>query len=121
VLLDPRRDRFFDASAFDTLFASAYRVSATSDRRGIRLEGEPLPSHGSSEMPPEGTPLGAIQVPGDGQPIVLGPDRPVTGGYARIGTIIAADWPLVAQAPPGRTVRFTAVSLPEAIEARSSI
>jgi allophanate hydrolase subunit 2 len=81
------------------------------------LEGAPLAPLGSSEIPPEGTPLGAIQIPAGGQPIVLGPDRPVTGGYARIGTIIAADWPLVAQALPGRTIRFAAASLPEALEA----
>ncbi len=121
VLLDPRRERFFDAGAVGMFLETPYRVSATSDRRGIRLEGAPLASPGSSEMPPEGTPLGAIQVPADGQPIVLGPDRPITGGYARIGAIIEADWPLVAQAPPGRTVRFSSVSMQEALEARSSI
>ena len=54
-------------------------------------------------------------MPPDGQPILLGPDRPVTGGYARIGTIVAMDWPAAAQALPGRFVRFRAVTLEEAL------
>ena len=121
VVLDPRRDRFFDARAVDDFLSTAFRVSSTSDRRGVRLEGRAAAGGGSFEMPPEGTALGTIQVPPDGQPILLGPDRPVTGGYARLGTVIAADWARIAQAPPGRTVRFEAATLPEALEARSSI
>ncbi|HEY6051202.1 MAG TPA: urea amidolyase, partial [Thermoanaerobaculia bacterium] len=90
-----------------------------SDRRGVRLEGLALEaSSGGAEIPPEGTALGAIQVPPDGQPIVLGPDRPITGGYAKIGTVISSDFPLVAQARPGSALRFCAVSLDEALEAR---
>jgi antagonist of KipI len=101
------------------LLESAYRVSAASDRRGVRLEGTALEaSGGGSEISPEGTALGAIQVPADGQPIILGPDRPVTGGYAKIATVIAADFPLVAQARPGSTIRFRSVSLDEALDAR---
>jgi biotin-dependent carboxylase-like uncharacterized protein len=121
VVLDPRRDRFFEARAVDGFLSAAFRVSSTSDRRGIRLEGPAVGGGGSFEVPPEGTALGTIQIPPDGQPILLGPDRPVTGGYARLGTVIAADWARVAQAPPGRTVRFAPATLPEAIEARSSI
>jgi antagonist of KipI len=67
-----------------------------------------------SDIPPEGTALGAIQVPASGLPIVLGPDRPVTGGYAKIGTVSARDWPLLAQAAPGTAVRFRATTLAEA-------
>lgn len=121
VVLDPRRDRFFEARAVEDFLSAAFRVSSTSDRRGVRLEGRAVAGAGSSEMPPEGTSLGTIQVPPDGQPILLGPDRPVTGGYARLGTVIAADWARIAQAPPGRTVRFAAATLSEALEARSSI
>ena len=50
--------------------------------------------------------LGAIQVPGDGQPIILGPDRPVTGGYAKIATVLEADFSRVARALPGAVLRF---------------
>jgi allophanate hydrolase subunit 2 len=57
-------------------------------------------------------------VPGDGLPIVLGPDRPVTGGYPKIATVISADLPLLAQARPGTSIRFRPVGLPEALAAR---
>jgi antagonist of KipI len=96
----------FPTGASDVLFSSAWTISAESDRRGIRLDGPSLPLLRPPDIPPEGTALGAIQVPANGQPIVLGPDRPVTGGYAKIGTIVARDWPLLAQAAPGSTIRF---------------
>jgi KipI family sensor histidine kinase inhibitor len=118
VVLDPRRGRYFEPAAVERFLDTAFRVSSTSDRRGTRLEGDPVAASGGSEMPPEGTALGTIQVPAGGQPILLGPDRPITGGYARLGTVIAADWPRVAQASPGRAVRFTAVTLGEALAAR---
>ena len=105
VLPDPREPVFFEPAALETLLASEYRVSSTSDRRGVRLEGPPLACR-TPGIPPEGTALGTIQVPRDGLPIVLGPDRPVTGGYAKLGTLLAADWPRLAQAEPGRRVRF---------------
>jgi allophanate hydrolase subunit 2 len=57
-------------------------------------------------------------VPGDGLPIVLGPDRPVTGGYPKIATVISADLPLLAQARPGARIRFLQVDLAEALRAR---
>ena len=110
----------FSPRGVSLLLESLFRVSAASDRRGVRLEGPALePSSGGSEILPEGTALGAIQVPPDGRPIVLGPDRPITGGYAKIGTVVSADFPLVAQARPGSTLRFRSVSLAEALEARA--
>jgi antagonist of KipI len=95
----------FFASPED-LFDREYRVSPSSDRRGLRLQGPALALARRSDIPPEGTALGAVQVPGDGLPIVLGPDRPVTGGYAKIATVVPADFPLLAQARPGTAVRF---------------
>jgi allophanate hydrolase subunit 2 len=83
-----------------------YRVSPSSDRRGLRLVGPALALARRSDIPPEGTAPGAVQVPGDGLPIVLGPDRPVTGGYAKIATVVPDDFPLLAQARPGTAVRF---------------
>ena len=118
IVLGSQSERF-SPRGVSLLLESAYRVSAASDRRGTRLEGPALePSSGGSEISPEGTALGAIQVPPDGQPIVLGPDRPITGGYAKIGTVISADFPLVAQARPGSTLRFRSVPLAEALAAR---
>ncbi|MEP6802518.1 MAG: urea amidolyase family protein [Acidobacteriota bacterium] len=117
IVLGPQED-WFAREGVAALLNSPFRVSPTSDRRGIRLEGPSLAFRGASEIPPEGTALGAIQVPGDGQPIVLGPDRPVTGGYPKIATVISADFRLVAQARPGAFVRFRAVSASEAVAAR---
>jgi len=105
VLPGPQRDRF-ERDGLATFLRSAWRVSASSDRRGIRLEGPAVENSGSPEIPPEGTVLGAIQVPGDGQPIILGPDRPVTGGYAKIATVLEADFSRVARALPGAVLRF---------------
>ena len=119
IVLGPQENRFAP-EGIATLLESEFRVSSTSDRRGIRLEGPKLAFAlaATAEIPPEGTALGAIQVPPDGQPIVLGPDRPVTGGYAKAATVIAADFGRVAQARPGSGLRFRAVSLAEAVEAR---
>jgi KipI family sensor histidine kinase inhibitor len=97
---------FFPAGAMDVFFSATYRVSPDSDRRGIRLDGPQLELTRPPDIPPEGTALGSIQVPANGLPIVLGPDRPVTGGYAKIATVVASDWPLLAQALPGTAIRF---------------
>ena len=107
VLAGPQPS-FFPARALEVFFSGIYRVSSDSDRRGIRLDGPRLELDRAPDIPPEGTALGSIQVPANGLPIVLGPDRPVTGGYAKIATVVASDWPLLAQALPGTTVRFRA-------------
>lgn len=90
----------------EDFFDREYRVSARSDRRGLRLQGPALALLRPADIPPEGTAPGAVQVPGDGMPIVLGPDRPVTGGYAKIATVVPADFPLLAQARPGTAIHF---------------
>jgi KipI family sensor histidine kinase inhibitor len=99
----PQWDFFASPEDF---FDSYYRVTPNSDRRGLRLQGPALALARRSDIPPEGTAPGAVQVPGDGMPIVLGPDRPVTGGYAKIATVLPMDFPLLAQARPGTAVRF---------------
>jgi allophanate hydrolase subunit 2 len=116
VLPGPQQEGF-EAEGLATFLAGVYRVSNASDRRGIRLEGPEIANRWSADIPPEGTALGGIQVPRDGQPIILGPDRPVTGGYAKIATVIAADFPRVARALPGAALRFEQVTLAEALAA----
>lgn len=120
IVLGSQAERF-SPRGVSLILESSYRVSSASDRRGVRLEGPPIEadaSLGGAEIPSEGTALGAIQVPAGGQPIVLGPDRPITGGYAKIGTVISDDFPILAQARPGSGVRFRAVGLAEAVQAR---
>jgi KipI family sensor histidine kinase inhibitor len=117
VVVGPQQDRFSSEGA-RTFFSSGYRVASQSDRRGIRLEGPPIELEGSADISPEGTAPGAIQVPANGLPIILGPDRPVTGGYAKIATVIGADLPMLAQARPGTTLRFQEVSIADSLVAR---
>ncbi len=117
VAVGPHSDHFEPASA-DRLLAATWRVSPVSDRRGLRLEGERLEHGRPAEVPPQGTVPGTIQVPGDGQPIVLGPDGPVTGGYPQIATVIEADLPHLGQAAPGDRLRFRIATREDAEAAR---
>ncbi len=105
VVLGPQAD-WFAKSEIDRFLGCDWRVSALSDRRGLRLEGPALSHVRAPEIPPEGTLFGSIQVPGAGSPIVLGPDGPVTGGYPKIATVIGPDLPLLGQAAPGALLRF---------------
>ena len=88
--------------------------SSAADRTGARLEGRTLEG---GEVPSMGLPLGAIQVPPDGQPIVVLADRPVTGGYRVPACVIRADVGRVAQLRPGERLSFVSVPLEEARDA----
>ena len=117
VVLGPQHEAFTDEGKF-TLLNSVYTVAPQSDRVGYRLMGPVIEHSGSSDIVSDGAPMGAVQVPGDGQPIVLMADRGVTGGYPKIATVISADLPLVAQARPDDSVRFRAVTVEEAEQIR---
>jgi KipI family sensor histidine kinase inhibitor len=109
VVLGPQADHF-DAETTQRFLASPWRMSATSDRVGCRLEGEPLRHAGPPEILSDGMVAGSIQVPPDGRPIVMMADGPTTGGYPKIATVLTADLPLLAQLVPGEgEVRFEAV------------
>jgi antagonist of KipI len=113
AIAGPQDDAFTNAG-FASFWGSAYSVDPRSDRIGVRLSGEAIEHARGADLDPEGVVAGAVQVPGDGRPIVLGPDRPTTGGYAKIATVITADLSLIAQARPGDTLRFVSVSIEEA-------
>jgi allophanate hydrolase subunit 2 len=109
VVLGPQADHF-DAGAIERFLSASWRVGATSDRVGCRLEGEPLRHLGPAEILSDGMVPGSIQVPPDGRPIVMAADGPTTGGYPKIATVLTADLPLLAQLVPGEgEVRFEAV------------
>ena len=112
VAMGPQEDAF-TAEAIAVLLDSAYTVSIQSDRMGYRLEGPVLEHRSGPDVVSDGSPLGAIQVPGDGHPIILLADRGTTGGYAKIATVIAVDIGRLAQALPGDTVRFRAATVEE--------
>ena len=108
VVLGPRAD-WFTTEALSSFQQQEWTVSAASDRVGARLEGQELARSIERELPSEGTVPGSIQVPASGLPVVFLRDHPVTGGYPVIACVLEADLDLMAQAAPGRTVRFIAV------------
>lgn len=101
----PRLD-WFDAHTWETLVGADWTISATSDRVGVRLVGPRLQRTVLDELPSEGLVEGAVQVPPDGQPIVMLADHPVTGGYPVVAVVDPADIGLVAQHQPGARVSF---------------
>ena len=104
VVPGPRDDWFADA---DILVRTNWQVTNRSDRVGIRLIGMPLEYRWPDrQLPSEGATRGAIQVPPNGFPVILGPDHPVTGGYPVIGVVVDDDIDRLAQARPGQTVRL---------------
>jgi 5-oxoprolinase (ATP-hydrolysing) subunit C len=113
VVMGPQDDEFGDA-AKQLFLDSEWKISATSDRMGYRLEGPVLKHLHGHNIVSDGTVDGSIQVPGNGAPIVLMPDRGTTGGYPKIATVITADLGRFAQTPAGTGFRFKAVSMPEA-------
>jgi len=106
----------FGPESFATLLSSAYVVTEQSDRAGLRLNGAKLQPREQSQLLTDGIPLGAIQVPHDGQPIILFVDQQTTGGYPKIANVIAADMHRVGQLRPRDEVRFVEVSIAEAVE-----
>lgn len=103
----------FEDTGLASFFGGRYLVTAASDRRGLRLVG-PAVSYAGGELPSQGLLPGAIQVPPDGQPIILGWDGPVTGGYPVIGVVVTADLKSLAQLKPGDTVKFVTIEVERA-------
>lgn len=96
----------FTHAAFDTLFSARFLVTPSSNRMGYRLEGPVLQHSGKADILSDATPMGSLQVPASGQPIVLMADRQTTGGYPKIATVITADLPLAGQLAPGDWIEF---------------
>jgi antagonist of KipI len=113
VTLGPQDDRF-TAAGIQTFLSNEYRVTAEIDRMGIRLHGPPIAHRAGADIISDSIPWGAVQIPPDGQPIVLLADRQTTGGYAKIAVVIAEDADRLAQAVPGQIVRFRETSMAEA-------
>jgi antagonist of KipI len=108
VIPGPQWDHFTGA-AQQIFREGRYQVARASDRMGYRLEGPVISPERPTSLPSEAACPGAIQVPGDGQPIVLMPDGPTVGGYPKIAVVLQADLGILAQAVPGRWVRFESV------------
>jgi biotin-dependent carboxylase-like uncharacterized protein len=109
------QQEWFGPETFEALFSCPYAISDQSDRTGLRLKGQPLRPREQSQLLTDGIPLGAMQVPQDGQPIILFVDQQTTGGYPKIANVIMADMHRVGQFRPHEQVRFQEVSIPQAI------
>jgi antagonist of KipI len=106
---------WFSAPSRRALLAEAFKITAKSDRMGLRLNGPELSlAAPTRELLSEGIAFGSVQVPPDGRPIVLMADRQTVGGYPKIAQVISVDLAKLAQARTGDTVRFEEVSLAEA-------
>ena len=101
----------FPEEARETFLSSEYRVGSNSDRQAYRLMGPSMIASEALDVISSGVTFGTIQVPPDGEPIVLMASRQTTGGYPRLGEVIYADLPLLAQMPAGARLRFQAVEL----------
>ena len=112
VVLGPQ-DRAFTADGTKTFLGSVYTVSIQSDRMGYRLEGPAIESADGPDIVSDGIPFGAVQIPGDGRPIILLADRGTTGGYAKIATVVSSDLGRLSQAMPGDTITFKNVTVEE--------
>lgn len=114
VIPGPQHAQFTSAGTH-TFFSSEYTVTESSDRQGLRLDGPGIEAvNGRYDIVSDAVVFGAVQVPGDGKPIVLLSDSQTTGGYAKIGVVASVDLPLLAQASPGSQIQFEEVSAPEA-------
>ncbi len=121
VILGPESNRF-SKKEINKFLSSSYRLTGQSDRMGYRLSGPTLRAkRGKHDILSNGVLLGAIQVPPDGQPIVMMSDHQTVGGYAKISTVISADIPLLAQLKPGDNLSFKHVSFEEARKAYLSM
>jgi antagonist of KipI len=116
LLPGPQVEYFVD-DALETLQSGPYAVGGKSDRMGFRLEGPGLRHARRADMISDATPLGVLQVPASGQPILLMADRQTTGGYPKLATVISADIGVAGQLGPGDTISFVVCSLREAMAA----
>ncbi len=110
VMTGSQFDYFLKKSQED-FFSKEYKVSKLTDRMGMRLEGEKLKNKVNKNIKSEGITKGSIQIPGDGQPIVLLSDHPTIGGYPKIANVITADYDKLVQKNPGSKLKFKLVDL----------
>ncbi len=113
VILGPQ-DKCFTPNGIKTFLNSEYLISMESDRMGYRLEGPKIEHVNGADIVSDGTPLGAIQVPGNGLPLILLADRGTTGGYTKLATVVSSDIGKLAQAMPGTTMTFESIEIEEA-------
>ena len=113
VILGPQAEAF-TPEGIDTFLNSVYTLSDQADRMGYRMSGPVISHKAGADIISDGTVFGVVQVPADGNPIILMADRQTTGGYTKIATVISRDLPKLVQGRPGTGYRFKAVTVAEA-------
>ena len=114
VIAGPQKDRFTE-EGWQTFLNSEYTLSSSFDRMGYRLEGNPIAHSAGADLISEGMTMGSIQIPANGQPIVMMADSPTTGGYPKIASIVKTSLPLLAQCESGVSkIRFIEIMVEEA-------
>lgn len=116
VMRGPHDSRFTPV-AIEHLFTARFTITPQSNRMGYRLQGPPLVHSETADLLSDATPIGSLQVPSSGQPILLMADRQTTGGYPKIGTVIAADLSTAGQLVPGDWIEFRECTRADAIAA----
>jgi antagonist of KipI len=116
VLPGPQHDRFAPG-ALDALQSAPYRIAPNSNRMGFRLDGPSLEQSQGADIISDATPVGVLQVPASGRPILLMADRQTTGGYPKLATVISADIGVAGQLGPGDSIDFTVCTPHEALTA----
>ncbi|MBP1913829.1 antagonist of KipI [Lederbergia galactosidilyticus] len=111
-----RQYHWFSKESLQTFESSSFTIEPDSDRMGYRLSGPTLERKESKELMTEGTTFGSIQIPPNGQPIILMADRQPTGGYPKIGEVIRSDLPRLSQMRPGSKLSFQEISLQAAYQ-----
>jgi 5-oxoprolinase (ATP-hydrolysing) subunit C len=115
------QDDYFTPEAMSAFLTAEWMVTRETDRMGLRLNGPVLAHAKGANIVSDGIAPGAIQVPGNGLPIILLADRQTTGGYPKIATVISADLPALGRVVPGTKLRFEPVTLEEAEAARAAL
>jgi biotin-dependent carboxylase-like uncharacterized protein len=112
VIAGPQRERF-TTKGVKTFFESEYALSKSFDRMGYRLEGNVIALSNGADLISEGMTMGSVQVPANGQPIVVMADAPTTGGYPKIACVTRISLPILAQCDETSRIRFREISVGE--------
>ena len=113
VITGPEEDSFAD-NGIREFFNGVYQITPQSDRMGFRLAGPKVEHIHGADIISGGINLGAIQIPGDGLPIIMLADRQTTGGYTKIAHVISIDLPILSQMKPGEKITFKEIDIEEA-------
>ena len=105
---------YFSKESINELTSKEFSVSKLSDRMGMRLQGPKIKNSKETNIRSEGLVKGVVQVPPDGNPIIMLSDHGTIGGYPKIGVVISADYDRLIQTPPGKKLKFKLIELKEA-------